>query len=110
MLRFVDCLYGSLSSRVEYLERLAADLRALAEGQLPSPERLAASPQLNPYSVTTVEVPVLAGLVDRHPILGASKTIVTSPVWAVAKDRTWARTYSRYYRLGRSMADDIIIN
>ncbi|WP_348640934.1 DUF6634 family protein [Mesorhizobium sp. B2-4-17] len=42
------------------------------------------------------------GLSTRHPTLvGMNRPIGTSPVWLLSADMTWARTHSRWYRLGR---------
>ncbi|WP_378951240.1 DUF6634 family protein [Mesorhizobium sp. ANAO-SY3R2] len=46
--------------------------------------------------------PCLAGLSSGHPKLpGTQRPIRTSDVWLVSQDWGWARTLSRWYRLGR---------
>jgi hypothetical protein len=46
----------------------------------------------------------LAGSVSGHPTLDDGHC-TTSPLLYMPTDRTWARTISRYYRLGKSLAD-----
>jgi len=41
----------------------------------------------------------LAGFAAGHPLLG-TKHIATSPVWVLDPGLRWARTLSRFYRLG----------
>jgi hypothetical protein len=41
----------------------------------------------------------LTGFVAGHPRLGAM-AIVTSPLWVLDPELCWARTLSRFYRLG----------
>jgi len=45
--------------------------------------------------------PALAGATTGHPLLGDCPIIRTSELFAIDADRGWARTYSRFYRLGR---------
>lgn len=47
----------------------------------------------------------LAGNVEGHPALGKTQ-IVTSPLIHVSEDDQWARTLSRWYRLGAPLATD----
>jgi hypothetical protein len=41
----------------------------------------------------------LAGFVAGHPLRG-SRHIATSPLWVLDPDLGWARTLSRFYKLG----------
>lgn len=99
--------HSHLKGHVERLERLATDLRMLADGHAPLEDCLHSAPLLDPYTVTAADVFCLEGWVDSHPILGGPKLIVTSPIWYMADDFSWARTYSRFYRLGSPRRDGI---
>lgn len=80
------------------LRELADDLEAIQEGTGPTDQDLHRAPLLSSWSELPQPVPVLAGIADRHPTCG--KFIVTSQVFA-SDGQTWARTLSRWYRLGR---------
>lgn len=75
--------------------------RALAEAEIgPSLDTLSASPCLDvwqPIQIGTVLC--LAGAVSGHPLL-PDTFIATSPLVALCQDAAWARTISRFYRLG----------
>ncbi|MDP2051435.1 DUF6634 family protein [Cypionkella sp.] len=68
----------------------------------PEPAVLASAPVLDrwqPILSSKIEVR-LTGNCTGHPTLGRSKRwIVTSPLLGLAPDYTWARTFSRFYRL-----------
>lgn len=70
----------------------------------PDPAVLASAPVLDlwqPILSSKIEVR-LTGKCGGHPTLGRSERwIVTSPLLGLAPDYTWARTFSRFYRLGR---------
>lgn len=85
-------------------DRLLSDVEAIMGGNAPTNADLMLAPLLDHW------VPVigskgtrisLAGKVDGHPIR-RDGLIVTSPLCAIeAETFTWARTCSRWYRLGR---------
>jgi hypothetical protein len=50
---------------------------------------------------------VLVGRVFGHPVLGSDRWIVTSELLARDPQGRWARTRSRWYRLGRRGGQDI---
>jgi hypothetical protein len=84
------------------LSALMADMAAIQRGV--SPERLAngAAPLLDGWIIARRTIPCLAGLSSGHPKLpGDRRLIATSDLWLLSDDRTWARTLSRWYRLGR---------
>lgn len=82
------------------LRRLADDLDRIASGTAPTASELKAAPLLVDWHlVLFLSGLSLAGFAAGHPLLGARK-IVTSPLWVLAPDLTWARTLSRFYRLG----------
>jgi hypothetical protein len=82
------------------LRRLADDLDRIAIGGAPTPADLEGAPLLVDWRLTfTLHGLSLTGFAAGHPLLG-SKNIVTSPLWVVDHDLRWARTLSRFYRLG----------
>ncbi|WP_458098445.1 DUF6634 family protein [Roseomonas sp. WA12] len=87
-----------LGGEAARLERLAADLRRLTGGIMPTPEELEASPALHAWQLTTRPVPCLSGIGLGHPRLRQGP-IVTTDVWVIDAGAGWARTLSRYYRL-----------
>src|SRR3546814_1227542 len=93
-------IQGDLQREIVRLESLIADLKHIALGVAPNDEDLEAAPSLDGYTLAVRERPCLAGFAEGHPILG-SRTIVTSELWAIAPDLGWARTHSRFYRLGQ---------
>ncbi len=75
-------------------------LAALEAGEAgPSPDDLAAVPLLNDWQTILMRGSCcLAGEVSGHPRLQGS--ITTSALIVLDPDLTWARTMSRFYRLG----------
>lgn len=91
----------------ERLSALVEDMDAIGRGL--SPEKLAGphAPLLDRWHVSGRIIPYLAGLSTGHPLLpGQNRMIGTSDLWLMSDDRCWARTLSRWYRLGRE-ADHI---
>ena len=85
------------------LENLASELRALAKGGKPPGLQLSEAPVLDQWRVGHRSVPALFGQTEGHPIL-LGPNICTSELFAVDAHGQWARTLSRYYRLGRALA------
>ena len=79
---------------------LADDLQRIADGG-PSPADLRRAPLLDYWSLARRSEPALIGLVHGHPELGSGGTTLTSLAVVLDADAGWARTWSRYYRLGR---------
>lgn len=86
------------------LRALADDLERLAAGQTPPEADLADAAIVNAYEFVARPVPALYGLNDGHPRL-SSPTLTTTQLWVLNDRDGWARTYSRYYRLGQSLKD-----
>lgn len=84
----------------ERLRDLADALDAMSSGRAPSAEALVDAPLLEDWSIEPRSVPSLTGHVTGHPDIGRGQWVVTSEIYAT-DGRSWARTYSRYYRLGR---------
>ena len=83
------------------LRALVDDMEKIRSGALP--ERLAGeAPILDRWVLTYRPEVCLAGLSTGHPKLtGAARRVLTSDLWLMSKDRRWARTLSRWYRLDR---------
>lgn len=79
-----------------------------AKGQVPDAETLATAPLLEHWYVDSVAPGVfrLKGVVSGHPRIGDG-WCTTGPVVAVADDRAWVKTLSRYYRLGVALLERI---
>ncbi|MER2266205.1 DUF6634 family protein [Methylobacterium oxalidis] len=88
----------------ERLRDLAEALEAIEEGAGPSPQDLADAPLLEDWDVGLRAVRALTGVVSGHPDFPRPCRIRTSEVYA-SDGRTWVRTYSRWYRLGRAVGD-----
>jgi hypothetical protein len=92
-----DAITPDLTAR---LRSLADDLDRIAAGEAPTATDLAQAPLLVDWRLMLTWAGVgLVGFAAGHPVLG-SKTIATSPVWALDPALRWARTLSRFYRLG----------
>ncbi len=86
--------------------RLADDLAFLAAGAEPDPAALADAPVLDRWSPGIRRAGCLVGLVSGHPRLRDGHLTATTDLFAINSDGMWARTWSRYYRLGRTAGDD----
>lgn len=91
-----------VSQEIDRLSRLVADLRAIRDGRGPTASDLEDAPVLVNWERQLRPVACLTGNVCDHPMLpGMGRPIVTSDLWVLAPDQGWARTLSRWYRLGR---------
>ncbi|MCJ2087005.1 hypothetical protein MKK88_13545 [Methylobacterium sp. E-005] len=81
------------------LRALADDLEAIAAGIGPTASELADAPFLQGWDLDVRTVRSLSGVVDGHPRFPPGRRVRTSELFAT-DGRTWARTLSRYYRLG----------
>ena len=93
-------------ARLSY-EAVAAGLREmikLRNGEMPSERELDGAPLLTDWLFGEIDGGYrrLGGFVTGHPLIGPG-WCWTSVVLFVVPDRSWARTISRYYRLGRPM-------
>jgi hypothetical protein len=89
---------------------------AYLDGETPSPLDLARAPLLENWRVAIVQIkdadplrllPVLVGSVTGHPQHGDTRTIRTSQLIWLDRNRRWARTWNRVYRLGERAGDEI---
>jgi hypothetical protein len=81
--------------------RLADDLdRLLSHGQ-PSDADLAGAPIIDCWQSALRPQRALVGVVTGHPSIGPGRPAVTSALYAFDPVAGWARTWSRFYRVGR---------
>ena len=84
----------------EHIARARALLAGIEQG--PTPKDLEAAPLLDLWQAAVAQstgLPLLWGCVAGHPLL-RDGWIHTSPLIALGTDLGWARTRSRWYRLG----------
>ena len=62
---------------------------------------LGAAPVLDLYCPVSSPSYRLIGIVGRHPHPRDQRTIRTSPLCLIDQEAGWARTWSRFYALGR---------
>lgn len=89
---------------VGQLSSLASDMERIRDGM--SPQELVDTdvPLLDTWSVGLRSAQCLLGQSTGHPrLIGENRPIATSDLWLMSSDFTWARTLSRWYRLGRSI-------
>ncbi|MBM1170631.1 DUF6634 family protein [Microvirga arabica] len=90
-----------LTLEIERLLRLVTDLKAIRDNSGPTPSDLEDAPILGNWERGARPAACLFGNVCDHPtVIGMGHPIVTSDVWVLAPDQGWARTLSRWYRLG----------
>jgi hypothetical protein len=87
------------------LDGLVADMTALRGGSLPEELAGVEPPILDRWAPAFGNNVFLVGLSTGHPkLVGENRLISTSELMLVSEDQTWARTLSRWYRLGRQMS------
>ncbi|MEA1673988.1 DUF6634 family protein [Nitrospirillum sp. BR 11163] len=79
--------------------RIARDLELFSQGISPSSAEISKAPLLNSYRITRREYDILAGKSYGHPLI-EDGPIFTSQLIIFNREDGWARTLSRYYRLG----------
>lgn len=97
-------VFGNAEQVAVLLEALASDLRRIGTLAGPSQDDLATAPLLESWYHAVRVRPCLSGLVTGHPSLSGPR-VFTSEVFALSPDANWARTLSRYYRLGAMHPD-----
>ncbi len=99
-----DAAFRALLGR---LSSLAADMEAIGCGASPEDLLKGEPPFLDQWVLERRPVACLVGLSSGHPLLpGVNRSIGTSDLWLISQDRNWARTLSRWYRLGRPAGCD----
>lgn len=91
-----------LARETARLTSLAADMERILTGALPETIVTEAPPILDRWVLAKRAVPCLVGFSTGHPsLVGTNRLITTSDVCLLSDDKAWARTASRWYRLGR---------
>ncbi len=94
-----DAMLGRLKALVADMERVRD---GLAEKDLPED-----APMLDQWMIAQRPVSCLVGRSSGHPsLMGEGRPITTSDLWLISEDGQWARTLSRWYRLGRPVRQD----
>lgn len=87
------------------LDELVADMKALRDGSLPEELAGVEPPTLDRWAPALGHKLYLVGLSTGHPkLVGENRLISTSELMLVSEDHTYARTLSRWYRLGREVS------
>ena len=111
MMTFSPCNEQEPSFHVELgrLSALVCDMEAIGRGVVPEDLAGDRAPLLDHWTVGGRMVPFLVGLSTGHPLLpGENRMIGTSDLWLMSDDRCWARTRSRWYRLGREVDQAVL--
>lgn len=96
----MDFLGNDPLKTADALERLALDMRMLAAGHLPDRKYISEAPLLHCWSAVQRPRFALSGTVYGHPAISDGRTAITSELFAINRQRQWARTMSRFYGLG----------
>jgi hypothetical protein len=96
--------------------QLKRDFESYLKGGEPSPLELARAPLLEGWRATVLQfrrergplptVLVIVGRVAGHPLHSDARTIRTSHLIWLDRNRKWARTWNRIYRLGARTDDE----
>jgi len=100
-----DGVSGPIDHEIAQLEALLADLKRIKAGERPTAAELDAAPIIDAYELSVRAEPCLVGTTHGHPRLG-SRLVMTSGLWAWSPELGWARTLSRFYRLGRPVGQE----
>lgn len=87
--------------RPDLVMSLAHDLEALERGDRDLAGVLADAPVIDGWRYLPYVTACLGGGVSGHPLLGDRPSIATSMLFALNPEGGWARTLSRWYRVGR---------
>lgn len=91
-------------AEIDRLKRLILDLEAMAAGSGPTIRQVNEAPYLDQWVLGNVPAQHLIGLVTGHPEKeGINRAIMTSQVMVVDSENRWARSLSRFFRLGTAL-------
>lgn len=91
---------GSLKSLEDSLTSLLRDISDLRVGEIPRSLDLEAAPTIDQWSYGLIPARCIVGTPVGHPILGKRARVHTAQMVLMDSESGWARTWSRYYRLG----------
>lgn len=95
---------ASFDKLLSKLDRLVVDMKSLRDGSLPEELAGVEAPILDRWALGLGNNIFLVGQATGHPKLpGENRLISTSELFLVSEDHGWARTLSRWYRLGREV-------
>ncbi len=89
-----------LDIEIEPVSDLLHDLQRLRDHGSPSGDVLAAAPLFDDWSLASRMVPCLMGRPHGHPHVSGRKDAVTSALCLLSLEQGFARTGSRFWRLG----------
>jgi len=88
------------SSEPERITAFLNHIASLSQGT-PAPEVLEQAPFLDEWcAIHDIDTVILIGIVTGHPHLRHQARARTSLLFQIHPEQGWARTWSRYYRLG----------
>jgi hypothetical protein len=89
---------------VAKLRQLASDIESIVVNGAPSAAEMARAPVIDFYQFGVRATTGLAGVVSRHPHRPDGRLTMTSELFVIDAAAGWARTWSRFYALGRPAA------
>ena len=100
-----------MAEQINALRSLLHDLERLQRGEQPDKSELEDAPLIDNWCFGYRKAVCLEGTMHGHPILGSTVPGgITSELWHIDLKLGFARTYSRFYRLGKPagpIPDDI---
>jgi hypothetical protein len=100
-----------VAAEIARLEGLARDLRGLLADGAPRPGDHEDAPVIHDWSYGLMQVLCLTGRVAGYPDLNVGrpgKVTVTSDLWVLDRTKGFARTLSRWYRLGAETPEYVL--
>lgn len=91
---------SDLEFEIERLRRLADDLEQIRKSNHPTRAKLMNAPVIDGWRLQRRPVACLSGKVLGHPRIGEGHLGITTEVFVFAPMQGYARTLSRYYKLG----------
>jgi hypothetical protein len=95
-----------LDYEIQILKRLLHDLENIRAGNFPGPRTLDVTSRIDNWMMGSRPEPCLYGEISGHPKLGSTDTGITSSLWVLAPGLGFARTFSRFYALGKPASVD----
>lgn len=95
--------FADQEARQQYrlIKRLADDLDRIRLGMGPSPDEITQAPFITDWMVGVRAEPALLGNVSGHPMVDGHA--LTSPLFVLDPANGYARTLTRFYRIGKPL-------